>query len=90
MDPLAKDPQNPEPIATQLLEKHETKSRLLNLINELPKNQREVLQLKIQGELSYKEISRVTGLSTGNIGRLIHHAMVSLKEQFEALNVKGA
>jgi len=38
---------------------------------------RELIQLKFNEELSYKEISARTGLSTGNVGYLLHHALKS-------------
>jgi len=39
---------------------------------------REVVRLKFHEDLSYKEISRRTGLKTGHVGYLLHHALKSL------------
>jgi RNA polymerase sigma-70 factor (ECF subfamily) len=45
----------------------------------LPANQREVLYLKFQQGLSYKEIGKVTGHSVSNVGFLIHTGMKTLR-----------
>lgn len=58
----------------------EATSRLLTGMAELPANQREVVRLKFQAGLSYKEISEVTGLSVGNVGYLLHHAIKALRD----------
>jgi DNA-directed RNA polymerase specialized sigma24 family protein len=50
----------------------------------LPKNQREVLRLKFQCDLSYKEISAVTQLSVTNVGFLIHTAIKTLRKELLA------
>lgn len=39
---------------------------------------RELLQLKFNDELSYKEISARTGLTIGHVGYLLHHALKNL------------
>ena len=46
-------------------------------ISRLPGNQQEVLRLKFHGGLSYKEIASVTGLTTSNVGFLLHTAMAA-------------
>lgn len=50
------------------------------LLARLTDNQRDVIVLKFQQGLSYKEISRVTGLTTGNIGFLIHTGLKRLRD----------
>ncbi len=60
----------PDPAsAAESKERHE---EVLRFLDRLPDNQREVIRLKFQGDLSYKEISEVTGLSVSNVGFLIH------------------
>ena len=46
----------------------------------LPPNQQEVLRLKFQHSLSYREISSITGLSETNVGFLIHVGIKRLRE----------
>src|SRR5262245_10316207 len=63
------------------LEQKQTVSQILHIIETLPKNQREVIYLKFQCDLSYKEISSITNLSISNIGFLIHTAVRSIRKQ---------
>ncbi len=50
----------------------ERHAEVLKFLERLPNNQKEVIRLKFQGDLSYKEIAEVTGLSVSNVGFLIH------------------
>ena len=47
----------------------------------LPTNQQEVIRLKLQDGLSYREISEVTGLSVSNVGFLMHQGIKSIRER---------
>lgn len=53
--------------------------QLMDLLGRLPDNQREVILLKFQQGLSYQEIQQITGLTTGNIGFLIHTGLHRLR-----------
>ncbi|RPI28103.1 MAG: sigma-70 family RNA polymerase sigma factor [Acidobacteria bacterium] len=64
-----------------LLERKEKLALILELLETLPANQREVVALKFQHDLSYKEISSVTGLSVTNVGFLIHTGLKNIKER---------
>ena len=66
------------------LEQAETNAAVLKLIDRLPPNQQEVVRLKFQNGFSYKEISRITALSVGNVGFLIHTAVSRLRTDFAA------
>ena len=74
-------------VAPNLDEKH-TVSQILQIIETLPKNQREVLYLKFQCDLSYKEISAITKLSVTNVGFLIHTAVRNVRKQVLAEPVR--
>lgn len=76
---LLKIPGNTVSAAT-LMEKEEVHNRLDAYLQRLTPNQREVIVLKFQQGLSYEEISRVTGLTPGNVGFLLHHALKRLRE----------
>ena len=39
---------------------------------------RELIRLKFNDELSYKEISKRTGLAVGHVGYLLHHALTAI------------
>ena len=62
------------------LEQRETAGQLLGLLAGLPDPQQEVVRLKFQNGLSYREISEVTGLSVSNVGYLLHVAIKRLRE----------
>ncbi len=63
------------------VEQTDTTSRVINLLAHLPAKQREVIRLKFQGGLSYRQISDVTGLSESNVGFLIHTGLKTLRER---------
>ncbi|WOO42439.1 sigma-70 family RNA polymerase sigma factor [Rubellicoccus peritrichatus] len=54
-------------------------AQALRMVETLPENQREIVRLKFQGGLSYKEIAEVTELSVTNVGFLLHTAIKSLR-----------
>jgi RNA polymerase sigma-70 factor (ECF subfamily) len=54
-------------------------SPVLQALSRLPANQQEVIRLKFQGGLSYKDISRVTGHSVSHVGVLIHNGVKALR-----------
>ena len=55
----------------------------------LPANQQEVLRLKFQNGLAYKEIASITGLSVSNVGFLIHVGIRHLRKQLKAAGLLG-
>ena len=80
--------QSPEPLQSAELERNETLRGVLEHLSALPENQREVLRLKFQNDLSYREISEVTGLSVSNVGFLIHRGLRSLRQKL-GRNARG-
>jgi RNA polymerase sigma factor (sigma-70 family) len=58
----------------------------MSLLTALPPNQREVVRLKFQNQLSYREISNLTRLTETNIGFLLHTALKTLRQRFERLD----
>lgn len=71
------DDTSPDPsYAMQQKERHQ---EVMRFLERLPENQREVIRLKFQGDLSYKEIAEVTGLSVSNVGFLIHTGIKRLR-----------
>jgi RNA polymerase sigma factor (sigma-70 family) len=47
----------------------------------LPDRQQEVLRLKFNAGLSYKEIAEVTGLTSTNVGFILHTAIAKLRKR---------
>src|SRR5215475_1088264 len=63
------------------LQQRETAGEIFRMLDTLPKNQREVVYLKFQCDLSYKEISEITKLSVSNVGFLMHTALAKLRKE---------
>lgn len=70
---------SPSPGPCETVERHDLGKRVLDLLETLPVNQREVLRLKFQNGFSYQEISRISGHSVSNVGYLIHAGIKSLR-----------
>jgi RNA polymerase sigma-70 factor (ECF subfamily) len=62
------------------IETRETAGKARKLLAGLPDNQREVIRLKVQNGMSYREISEVTGLSVSNVGFLLHKGLKAIRE----------
>jgi RNA polymerase sigma-70 factor (ECF subfamily) len=73
-----------EETPSRLLETHQQKVEIMTAFTMLPARQQEVLRLKFQNELSYQEISRITGLSVSNVGFIIHAAIKKLRAQLSS------
>lgn len=65
----------------------ETAGIVAERLHRLPANQRDVLVLKVQEGKSYREISEITGLTTSNIGYLIHHGLKRLSRDLRKAGV---
>ena len=68
-----------DPAPLDAIERQELGRRVLELLETLPINQREVLRLKFQNGFSYQEISRISGHSISNVGYLIHAGIKTLR-----------
>ena len=75
-----------KPVGTEspadVAEKAEDRSTLKALMQELPEREQEVLRLKFQNGLSYKEISEITSLSVSNVGFILHKTIKELRGKF--------
>lgn len=68
----------------EVLEAREEGDNLFKLLDQLSANQREVIRLKFQNDLSYKEIAEITQLSVTNIGFLLHTGLKKLRTILDA------
>lgn len=75
---------NPDPGPAARTERRDAAGRVLRLLARIPAKQQEVIRLKFQNGLSYREISEITGLSTSHVGVLIHHGMRTLRAEMRA------
>lgn len=70
----------------QHADEHDQQHHLLGLVTALPDSQREVVQLRFQGGLAYREIADVTGHSVSHVGVLLHQAIKQLRTKLNTLN----
>jgi RNA polymerase sigma factor (sigma-70 family) len=77
--------QSPDPPPEAALENQETLERVFASLDRLPSRQQEVIRLKFQNGLSYKEISGITSHSVSYVGVLIHEGMKTLRASLGAL-----
>jgi RNA polymerase sigma factor (sigma-70 family) len=66
------------------LEQAEALGRVLALLATLPPRQREVIRLKFQEGLSYKEIAGITQLTANHVGVIIHEGIKTLRARLGA------
>jgi RNA polymerase sigma-70 factor (ECF subfamily) len=64
-----------------VLEHSEAAEALLLAIEQLPARQRELVRLKFQTGLSYREIADATGLTVTNVGFILHTALTALRQR---------
>lgn len=78
--PLA-DPADHRPGPGSDVEQAEDVAGLWDQIERLPARQQEILRLKFHGGLSYKEIAKVMGLTSTNVGFILHTAIAKLRQR---------
>ena len=82
---LHEDRATDEPSPSAQLEQSDGAATALRLLEQLSPNQREVIRLKFQNDLSYKEIAEITELTVTNVGFLIHTGLKKLRALMHAL-----
>jgi len=79
--PAASDPVDPHPLPDEQIAREEGVGLVRSSLESLDARSRELLRLKFNDELSYKEISARTGLTIGHVGYLLHHALKNLASE---------
>ncbi len=83
---LASDAPDPE----QSLGRLEALGTLQLLLAELDPADRALICLKYHENLKYEQISQRTGLSIGNVGYKLHHALKNLADSLRRLGIESA
>jgi RNA polymerase sigma factor (sigma-70 family) len=65
------------------LEQAQLMARVQRCLGSLTEQQRELVRLKFDGELSYKEMAAVTGLSVSNVGFILHTALARVRQELD-------
>lgn len=86
MDPSAApelvNAESAEPGPAEQMEGRETATLLRRMIAALPEAQREVVRLKFQHGMAYRDISAATGLTVSNVGWLLHQAVQEMRREW--------
>ncbi len=77
------------PSPERLLAAKEGVSEVLKVLDTLSANKQEVVRLKFQNGLSYREISRITGLTESNVGFLLHTALKEIRTKVHSDTAPG-
>ncbi|MBS1773502.1 MAG: sigma-70 family RNA polymerase sigma factor [Bacteroidetes bacterium] len=70
-------------IASDRIETMQVNASIRQLIEELPEEQREVIVLRIYGELSFKEISDLTSVSINTALGRMRYGLINLRKMIE-------
>jgi len=57
----------------------EIKNKLIEAVNNLPPKQKEIIYLKFEEEMDYKEISEVMNISVDSARKLMYRSLISLR-----------
>jgi RNA polymerase sigma factor (sigma-70 family) len=77
----AHDAVDPQPLPDEQIARWEGIGLVRLSLETLDDRSRELVRLKFNEGLSYKEMSNHTGLSPSNVGYLLHHALKSIGEE---------
>ena len=81
MDPQTLDAgPEPAPSPDRAAQNREAGDALTGQLDRLPSRDREIIRLKFQNGLSYKEIAEITGLSVGNVGFILSSTVKILRD----------
>ena len=72
---------DPQPLPDEQIIRMEGVGLVRLSLETLDERSREVVRLKFNEDLSYKEISARTGLTTGHVGYLLHHALKAMADE---------
>ena len=84
------DFQSNSPDPEQALGRLEAVGTLQLLVSELDPDDRQLISLKYHENLKYDQISQRTGLSVGNVGYKLHHALKNLADSLRRLGIESA
>ena len=77
----ATDTADPQPLPDEQIARWEGIGLVRLSLETLDDRSRELVRLKFNEDLSYKEISARTGLNIGHVGYLLHHALKAIADE---------
>jgi len=82
--------QSESPMASEVLGKMEAVGVLRMLMADMHDEDRNIIDLKYQRQMSYEDISKRTGLTVSNVGYKLHHLLKNLADSLRRMGVEGA
>lgn len=79
---------DPQPLPDEQMARGEGIDLVRLGLETLDDRARELIRLKFNEDLSYKEISARTGLTVGHVGYILHHALKSIAGELERMGVR--
>jgi len=82
--------QSESPMASEVLGKMEAVGVLRMLMADMHDEDRNIIDLKYQRQMSYEDISKRTGLTVSNVGYKLHHLLKNLADSLRRMGIEGA
>jgi RNA polymerase sigma-70 factor (ECF subfamily) len=60
------------------------------LMADMHDEDRNIIDLKYQRQMSYEDISKRTGLTVSNVGYKLHHLLKNLADSLRRMGIEGA
>jgi RNA polymerase sigma factor (sigma-70 family) len=79
-EPTRTEPADPQPLPDEQIARLEGVGLVRLSLERIDPRSRELVQLKFRDGLSYRQISERTGLTVGNVGYILHHALKALAQ----------
>ena len=86
-DPAVNDAADPALLPDEQIIRLEGIGLVRISLEALDERSRELVKLKFNDELSYKDIAARTGLTTGNVGFILHHALKTIAAELAKTGV---
>ncbi|MDA3800086.1 MAG: RNA polymerase sigma factor [Kiritimatiellae bacterium] len=87
MENHGEDLLNKEDNSSDEARKQKKKELVLKQVDKLSPAEKEVLLLRLEEELSYKEISEITNRAVGNVGKLLHRAVGKITRELKTQGI---
>jgi RNA polymerase sigma-70 factor (ECF subfamily) len=81
---------NPENLPADRLGRSEAVGMVRLFLAEMSPDDRVLVRLKYHDDLKYREISKRTGLSVGNVGYRLHHLLKGLADSLRHAGIEGS
>ncbi len=77
-------------LPAEVMGRNEAIGMILLAVAEMPPEDQDLVRLKYHDGLKYRDISRRTGLSVGNVGYRLHHVLKALADSLRRAGIEGS